>query len=353
MRRTGLFTNTCMSKTVKNEKKLNTVFLYIVSAALLVFAALASLSLGAMKTSLGELLSGAFLSDGYETVSTVIYHVRMPRVCAALICGVGLSLSGALLQSLTENPLAAPSIIGINSGAGLGVMIYLAFVPLNIGITGNILMQMFSFIFAFMTTMVVFLLSKTAGSSNSSIILSGIAVNALFNALISLITLLKTDTLVSYNSFSVGGFSGGGYNTLIIPAFAVLFSVLCSLLLVRKIDLLALGGDMASVLGVRVRSLRLICVLLASLSAAASVSVAGLVGFVGLVAPHISRKLVGDAASRSLPLSLLLGAILTTVADLVGRILIPPTEIPVGIMMAALGVPFFVVLLVRKRREYL
>ena len=342
-----------MNKPCKNKMRRRILTVYVISALLLLLSLAASLSFGAVRLMPHELFCGLFCKDGYEIATTVIYHIRIPRVLAALISGIGLAISGVLLQSVTENPLAAPSIIGINSGAGLGVMIFLTVFPTSTAICGGFLLQLFAFFGAFLTTVIVILLAKRAGNGGASIILSGVAINALFNAVISLLSLINTDAIISYNIFSIGGFSGVGYASLIAPGVIVVTCAVVSIFLSGRINLLSLGADAASMLGVRVRALSFLLVIMASLCAASAVSIAGLIGFVGLVVPHVSRRLVGDSAARSIPLSIILGGILTTLADLFGRVLIPPTEIPVGITMAAVGVPFFIVLLLRGRGRYL
>ena len=329
------------------------VAVYGATLFLLAMTVAVSLSLGAARMSVGEIFGGLFCREGHEIATTIIFHIRLPRIVAAIIAGAGLSLSGELLQAVTENPLAAPSIIGINSGAGLGVMIFLSLLPTATNVAGGLIMQLFAFLGAFFTTAIVISLAKRAGRGNSSIILAGIAVNALFNAAISFLSLLGVDALVSYNSFSIGGFSSVGYQMLIAPSAFVVVAAVVAIVLSPKIDLLMLGADAAALLGAHVRALRISAVVLASIAAASAVSISGLIGFVGLVTPHISRRIAGSTVSRSLPLSLILGALITTLADLFGRVLIPPTEIPVGITMAVLGVPFFIVLLMRGRRGYL
>ncbi len=324
---------------------------------LLLFALAAVLVLsvryGAYEMNTEQFFSALFAKDGYGTETLIIYRVRAPRVISAVVAGVGLSLSGLILQSVTSNPLAAPSIIGINSGAGLGVMIFLSSIPLSMSIGASALMQLFAFFGAFVTTIIVIMLSEGAGGGKSSIVLAGVAVNAVFNAAIGAISLLDTDVLASYNSFSIGGFSSTEYTVLAVPAVIVALCAAIAAAFSREINLLSLGAGGAHILGVNVRRVRVICVVIASAAAASAVSIAGLVGFVGLVVPHISRKLTGHGFSQNLVGSCLLGALVTTLADLLGRMLFSPTEIPVGIMMALVGAPFFILLLIGGRREYL
>lgn len=174
---------------------------------------------------------------------------------------------------------------------------------------------------------------------------------SILNAGISFISLLDADVLTMYNYFSIGGIAGVKPENLTVPAVIIAVSLLVSWAVSGKINLLCLGDSMAMSLGVRVRALRIVCFLCASASAAAVVSFAGLLGFVGLVVPHIARKAVGAETGRLLAASSLTGAVIVLLADLAGRVLFAPSELPVGIMMSVIGAPFFFLLLMRKRRE--
>ena len=341
-----------MSNQVK-PKKPRFALCCSVFAALFLAVFVLAVRLGSAQLSAKEFFGGLFLRADFLTESVIIYHVRLPRVLAAAVAGVGLSLSGAVLQLVTGNDLAAPSIIGINSGAGLGAIIFMSFIPAGLGFAGNVILQIFSFGFAFLTTIIVIYLSERVGNGKSSIILAGVAVNAIFNAGISVVSLLDTDVLSSYNSFSIGGFAACEYSQLLLPAVVIFAAFAVLIILYRPINLLSLGYGMAHILGVNVRKIRIVAIITASALAAAAVSFAGLIGFVGLVAPHIAKRLVGYDFLRSATMSALVGATATTLADLLGRVLIPPTEIPVGIMMAAVGAPFFIILLCKGRRDYL
>jgi len=163
--------------------------------------------------------------------------------------------------------------------------------------------------------------------------------------------MLDADVLASYNYFSIGGFAGVRLESMIVPAVIIFICFIVSLVLSHRIDLFCLGDSIASSVGVRVKALRMVCLICASASAASVVSFAGLLGFVGLIVPHIARRLVGNNTKYLLIASALIGSVLVVLADLVGRILFRPTEIPVGIVMALLGAPFFFVLLLKGRKN--
>jgi iron complex transport system permease protein len=210
----------------------------------------------------------------------------------------------------------------------------------------------FAFTFALGAAALVILVSYAAGANRYAVILAGVAVSTLLSAFISAFTLADTDILASYNAFSIGGLSGVTYRELIIPAAVISVCVMTSLLLASQLNLLSLGTRSAALLGVNVRSVTLIAIICSAASAASVVSFAGLLGFVGLIVPHISRALVGHKISRLIPASAILGASVVLLADLIGRVLIAPSEIPVGITMALVGAPFFIFLLIKKRGEY-
>lgn len=274
----------------------------------------------------------------------ILTYLRIPRAAAALVAGVGLSVSGVLLQSVTGNALASPNIIGVNAGAGFCCILLLNFFPQFWA-----LLPLVAFAGAFATTLLIVTVARRISASPGTVILAGIAFTTLLNAGISFLSLLDSDVLSSYNAFSIGGLSGVKMEQLYLPAVIVAVCLAVCLALSRQIHLLCLGDTLAGSIGVRTGVIRMVCLICASASAAAVVSFAGLLGFVGLVVPHISRRLCGNRTGPLLVTSSLVGAILVILADLLGRVILAPTEIPVGILMAFIGAPFFFILLVRRR----
>lgn len=309
------------------------------------FALLLSLLLGGVALTPREVLEG-LLGIGESTVTAIVRGVRLPRVLAGVLAGIGLSVSGCLLQSVTDNALASPNVIGVNSGAGLAVILLLAFLPDALP-----LLPLAAFAGAFLTTLLILFVSRRFGDSGVTVILSGVALTALLNAAISFVTLLDTDVVSSYNYFSIGGLSGVSLDELLLPAALILISLIGAMLLSRGLELLRLGDEVAAALGARVPRLRTLALICASASAAAAVSFAGLLGFVGLIVPHTARALVGARVKRTLPTAALLGGTLLPLSDLLGRTLFSPTEIPVGILMALVGAPFFFILLLRRKKR--
>ncbi len=311
---------------------------------LLLCAVLLSLRLGSSGMDWQTFFGGLLRQEGYEAQSVILYSLRLPRLLQGILAGVGLSVSGVLLQSVTGNDLASPNIIGVNAGAGFVVILILSYFP-----TAVIGLPLAAFLGAFLTTLAIMAIANRVDSSKATVILAGIAVQAVLSAGISFFSLLDTDVLVSYNYFSVGGLSNSNIDLLWLPGLIILLGLAVSLAFSGKIQLLCLGDSMALSLGVRVKRVRMLCLVCASASAAAVVSFAGLLGFVGLMVPHISRKLVGPQTGPLLAVSAAVGSILVLTADLVGRIAFAPSEVPVGIVMSLIGAPFFFILLMRRR----
>ena len=285
--------------------------------------------------------SALFLKEGFETQSVILYSLRLPRIAAGIVAGAGLGVSGVLLQCVTGNKMASPGLIGVNSGAGFAVIL-----ALTVGIPYAIL-PFAAFAGAFIATIAIIAIAGRMGMTKNTVVLSGIAFSAILSAGISLMSLLDSDVLVSYNSFSVGSLAGAEIKNLILPAILVFSAVIVSSIFASKLNILTLGAPIASSLGVNVKLMRIFSMLLASVLAGAAVSAVGLLGFVGLMSPHIARALVGPDARRLVPFTALVGADLVLAADLCGRVLFAPGEMPVGVLMALLGAPFFLAILLK------
>lgn len=325
-----------------DRKKNKRVF--ISAAAVFCTVFFAALFFGGTKIPFTDALCGIF-GKGSGNVSVIMQSVRLPRVIASVIAGAGLSVSGVLLQSVTDNGLASPNIIGINSGAGFLTIVFLCFFPASVAF-----LPFAAFLGAFGASAIILLISKRIGNSKGSVILAGMALTALLNGGISFVSVLDSDVLAAYNYFSVGGLSGVQMKSLLIPACLVFVSWVLVLTVSDRIGTLSLGDSVATSLGIRVSALRLLCLICASASAAAVVSFAGLLGFVGLVVPHILRRLFGGNIRACIAAAPYVGGALVTLADLLGRVIIAPSEIPVGIVMAFVGAPFFLVVLLRRRK---
>ena len=308
-----------------------------IAALLIIFSV--SLFVGSISLDIPDLLAAGSVSN------IVFFSIRLPRVFAALLSGLAFSVSGLLIQRATGNGLSSPNIIGVNSGAGASVLLFLSLAPDMFAI-----LPLVAFVGAIISVSIVFLISSLTKrvSSSVSLILSGVAVNALFNAVISTISSLDPETMASYSAFSIGGFSGIYSSMLRVPALLIIISIVFSFLLSDKMDVISLGDEIASSMGYRPLGIRILLISIASLLAASAVTFSGLLGFVGLVTPHVASFLTSGNSRRTLILSALIGPSLVMLSDLAGRTVISPSELPAGVFMAIIGVPFFIFLLLRR-----
>lgn len=317
------------------------LLLYLVAVVLMLSAALLGLLLGSVSIAPRELLEAILGGESSSSAARIFWYVRFPRVAATLLCGGALALSGAVIQGVLANRLASPSIIGVNSGAGLAVTLCAAF-----GVLGGWRLSAFAFLGAFLAVLIISLGARKWSASRGTVILMGVALNALFGAISDSITVFYPDLAILRNDFKIGDFSSVTYPKLIPAAFVIFAVSLLLLLLSGKLDVLTLGEDHAKSLGMNTGWMRMVFLLLSALLAGAAVSVAGLLSFVGLLVPHAVRRTVGGNA-HLLPLSLLFGAGFVALCDALSRILFAPYEIPVGILMAFLGAPFFLFILIK------
>jgi iron complex transport system permease protein len=280
---------------------------------------------------------------------TIVWDLRVPRVLEAVVVGLGLAVAGATFQGLLRNPLADPYVLGTASGAALGAAIAVL-IPIRIEILAFGLLQALAFVGALAAVWVVYRLSRVSGASPmTSLLLTGYAVGSLLAAALAMAMYLSGTGLRQIFAYLLGSFDHASWGQLAgtVPLIAVATALI--LLRARSLNGLLLGEETAAHLGLDVRRERAILLGLASLITAAAVAVSGLIGFVGLVVPHVVRLLVGPNARLVLPLSAIGGALLMVVADLVARLL---GELPVGVITAIFGAPFFLVVLRRAQRGY-
>ena len=317
-------------------------WLYIAGFFFLGTAFLLGIMLGSTPLSLEE-IADVFRKGAHASAGARIFtYVRLPRTLASLVCGAALSVSGAVIQGVLANRLASPSMIGVNAGAGLAVTLCTAF-----GIFGGWQLSLFSFIGAFAAVMLVSFGAKRWGASRGTVIMIGGALNSLLGAVSDTITTFIPEVAVMSSDFKVGAFSAVTYQKL-IPAMVVVAAVIVILhTLHNELDVLTLGEENAKGLGLNTSLMRTLFLLLAALLAGCAVSLAGLLSFVGLLVPHAIRRVAGGKAWNLLGLCALYGAAFVCVCDTVARTAFAPYEIPVGIIMAYLGAPFFVFILIK------
>lgn len=304
-----------------------------------VLAALASLFLGAAALSPGELLSGTGTAAG-----RIFWYVRLPRTAGCLLAGAALSVAGCVIQNVLANPLASPNIIGVNAGAGLAVTVCCA-----LGCLSGWVIAGAAFGGAFGAVMLVSLAAKAVGASRTTVILAGVAVNAFLGAISDAVTNLVPDAGALSSDFRVGGFGAVVPQRLVPAGVLILIALGAVFCLSNELEVLSLGEDTAKSLGLKAERLRTVFLALAALLCGAAVSFAGLLGFVGLIVPHAVRRFAGTRCTRLLPLCALWGGAFVTVCDLLSRLLFRPQELPVGILLSALGGPFFLYILSKRR----
>lgn len=317
-----------------------TVLLLFLVLALL--GSFLSLTKGSSVISLEQIMQ-ILLSPGNDPQSQIIWNIRMPRTIVGALVGVNLALSGAILQAIMRNPLADPHIIGISSGAGLaGVVIMILFPALEYLITPV------AFVGAMLAAVCIYILAWKNGIKPVRIILAGVAVSAFLSAGISGLMIFYSDRVHGALMWMVGGLAARSWpHVHIILPYAII-GLLLAFASAAYLNILQLGDEMARGLGVNVEITRIAMTAIAALLAASAVSVVGLLGFVGLVVPHAARLLIGSDYRLLLPASALLGVAIVTLSDTFARVIFAPIELPVGIIMAFLGAPFFLFLL---RRE--
>lgn len=323
---------------MKNKK-----LIYALALLLFLAAGVLSICLGAVNMTLAQLWQA--LRDGPQgTAGHIFWYSRLPRTAACLLSGAALAVSGGVIQSVLHNRLASPGIIGINAGAGLAVTVCCAF-----GVVSGWAIAGSAFLGAMCAMLLVVGIGRKTGASRTTVILSGVAVNAILNALSEAVTTLMPEVAMMNTDFRAGGFASVSY-VHIVPAAALIIATFLVLLpMGNELDVLSLGDDTAGSLGMPVRRMRIVFLILAALLAGAAVSFAGLLGFVGLIVPHAVRKLSGNDAPALLPLCALGGAGFVALCDTFARLAFAPYEVPVGIVMSVVGGPVFLMLLLKKK----
>lgn len=322
----------------------NTAVLLALTAAVCA-AALLSLRCGSQNYSLSEMLSALWSGDTGNTVWRIVIHVRVPRTLAAMLAGAALALAGALIQAVLNNAMASPNIIGVNAGAGFAAMLAAVLVPGAAALT-----PMAAFLGALLTTLLIYLLAVRAGLSRTSLILAGLAASSMLTAGTNTITLLSPETVVGASGFLLGGFSGVTLSAVKGAVWYLAAGAVLALLLAVDLNVLQLGEESAAGLGLHVGRVRFLAILAAALLAGGAVSFCGLLGFVGLLVPHMARRLMGGDNRWLFPATILLGGAFTLVCDVLARVLFAPFELPVGIILSLLGGPFFLYLLLHRKR---
>lgn len=298
---------------------------------------------------LSEVVSQPFGSWSPE--ATIIWRLRIPRALLAAIVGAGLATAGAVLQGLMRNGLADSYVLGVSSGASLGAALAML-MGLRLTVFGLGSVTPSAFIGATLTLIaVVFIARRMAGNSTLGLLLAGIAMSSFLSAIVSLLVFFSRERIQPIIFWTMGGFGARSWNHLlaVTPYIAIGYAV--AYLMNRQLTAISLGDETAHHLGINVPKTRLVLLGASALLTAAAVSVSGVIGFVGLMIPHMARIISSHNYRRLLPTSALLGAAFLVTADLIARVIVRPAELPVGIITALCGGPFFIYLLSRRRRE--
>ena len=327
--------------TLSNSKK---ICMILTTVFVLCFTILISLRIGSIDISFKELIDGMFLSKQSNNF-LIIRDLRMPRVLSAVLIGGNLAVAGALLQTTMKNPLADPGIIGISSGASLGaIAVMVIFTDL---IKYKIII---AFIGGIIAACLVYLIGEDKGFSPVRIILAGVCVNSILNALSSMVTVFNSAGVSSIQTWLLGSLVNVTWNDFKILALYTIVGIALCLLVIKSCDLMGLGDKTAQSLGLHVNRVRVMITFVAVFLTSISTGVGGVISFVGLVIPHICRFLIGSSHKFLIPFSYFMGGFLLLVADTVSRNIFRPYEIPVGLTMCLVGGPFFIYILRRSKR---
>lgn len=323
-----------------------------------VLTAILSITLGTVDIPFGqvvEVILAKFMPDRYPdyvdgALHDVVWLIRMPRIVLALIVGISLSIVGVVMQAIVKNPLADPYILGISSGASLGATLAIL---MGIGaVFGGNFVGVMAFIGAFAVSMAVMTISGIGGRSNSiRLLLAGMALSAVCSSLSSLIIYLAHDKdgIQSITYWLMGSVAGATWERLVWLVPIILLGGLFFMTQYRTLNLMLLGDDVSITLGKDLRKPRQLYLILTSIMVGLVVYSSGMIGFVGLIIPHICRMILGTDHKRLIPASALLGGLFLLWSDIFSRTILPHSELPIGIFISAIGAPFFVWLLIRKR----
>ena len=347
----------------------------IILAAVLAVSAIVALGIGSVYLSplevlqaIGNALFPSLVDEPSGGAGLIILNFRLPRIILAILCGIALAVAGAVMQGLLRNPLVSPFTLGLSSAASFGaaLMVVLGPVVLGAAFTGSVvilgleftmkslLIILSAFVFGWLSVLLVFFISKSKQTSQAVMILAGVVIGYLFQAgLLALKYVSDDDALREIVTWLMGGMWGATW-----PAIVILVPVVfvCFFLIFRRawdLNTLSSGDDVARNLGINVSRFRIGGLLIVSFAASACLAFTGIIGFVGLMAPHICRMLIGNDYRYLLPASALMGALILLISDTVGRVILAPIEIPVGIIMYILGGIFFLILIIKGRGRYL
>ena len=316
-------------------------YVIIASIFLLIFFALLAIRMGSVEYSYNRIFQ-AFFNSEMTSDRNILINIRLPRILVAIMVGANLAVAGALLQAVMQNPLADPGLTGVSAGASLVAIIILLLFPQY-----SYLVPIAAFVGGGIACFAVYILAWKDGIKPLRIILAGVAINAILGGGTSVLSILYSDRIQGVLLWVNGSMAGKRWGDVKVLAIYSFIGLILSIFCIRKANILQLGDEMSSNLGVDTNKYRVLLSLVAVFLAGISTSVVGIIGFVGLIVPHISRLLVGSDYKYLLPFSILLGSLILLMGDTFARTVMRPIELPVGVIMAIIGGPFFLYLLRR------
>ncbi|MGL4762016.1 MAG: FecCD family ABC transporter permease [Sarcina sp.] len=337
----------------RNLKKLKILVGLLV---LLIIVSIVSISKGASGVGIDVLLD--FFKETIYPGTTnielvdkiVIMDIRLPRVFVAIFVGIALASSGLLMQGIFQNPLVSPYTLGISNGAAFGAALSII-LGVNLSFIGSYGIPIFAFIFAIITMVLVYIISLCSKNSSKSLILSGVAIGYLFSAMVSFLKYVSdSDELPEIVFWMMGGMSGVSWENIFIIMAITIVGLIIMFRYSWDLNIMALGEETAKSMGVNYSVRRNTFMIIATLMTAVAVAFTGIIGFVGIIAPHISRIILGSDYRYLIPGTALIGALLLLISDTVARNMLAPTELPVGIITSFIGVPFFIYLIIKQKR---
>lgn len=327
---------------MSNKAKIKVI---ISSFIVLLFLIFLFSTVGSVKLSYGEIFS-ALINNDNKIVTTIVYQMRLPRNILAVLVGANLAVSGLLLQAVMKNPLSDPGITGVSSGASVGAIIILLLMPQYIGI-----LPLIAFLGGAIACACVYMMAWKNGLKPIRVVLAGVAVNAILGGFISLLTTFYSDKIQSALLWLNGSLASKTWIDVRLLGVYSIIGLILSLFCIRSANILNLGDDTAINLGVNLNKTRLFLSVVAVFLAGVSTAIVGIISFVGLIVPHISRMIIGSDHKYTIPFSIILGGIVLLVADTVARSILGSLELPVGVIMSIVGGPFFLYLLRKKGEE--
>lgn len=330
---------------MKNMKDRTKVIIIFLSLVVLVTLSILTIGIGSVNISVADIFN-IFLGKGDEINYSIVMDMRLPRIIIAAFVGASLSISGALLQSVMRNPLADPGITGVSSGASLVAILVMIYFPKLYSV-----LPLMAFLGAMLACIMVFALSWDNGLNSLRIILAGVAVNAIFLGATSLLSILNSDKIQGVLLWINGSLAYRGWTEVKYLVPYTILGIVLSIFCIKGANILALGDDVATNLGINVNKTRLFISLVAVFLAGISTSIVGIIGFIGLIVPHICRLIIGYDYKYLIPMSGILGSVLLLLADTMARFIARPIELPVGVIMSMIGGPFFLILLRRRKQN--